>query len=194
MDNINSKLQATSKNNKTNVPTVNRKTHLLYNSGNNEWYTPPEFIEAAREVMGSIDTDPASSHRANETVKATQYFTAETNGLTKEWNGNVWMNPPYSQPLISQFADAVTEKYISGEIDQAVILVNNATETKWFQKMLLVVSSAFCLVKKRIKFLNINNEPVGAPLQRQCIIYFGNKISMFYKYFIQFGPIFVPYE
>src|SRR3989344_7876757 len=129
---------------------MDKTVHVSHNSGNNEWYTPPEYLEAARSVMGSIDTDPASSFLANKTVKATQYFTKETNGLTKKWVGNVWMNPPYAQPLIGQFTDAITEKFISGEIDQAVILVNNATETKWFKKMLSVVSYALCLVQRRI--------------------------------------------
>lgn len=62
------------------------KAHVANNSGNNEWYTPPVFIEAAREVMGSIDTDPASSEVANRTVQAAQFFSAETNGLAQTWS------------------------------------------------------------------------------------------------------------
>ncbi len=82
--------------------------------------------------MGSIDCDPASAEIANRTVKATVYFTKEQDGLKQKWNGNVWMNPPYAQPLMSQFAAAVAAKFAGGEIKQACVLVNNATETESF--------------------------------------------------------------
>ena len=43
---------------------------LIVASDENEWYTPDKFVDAAREVMGSIDLDPARKARANETTKA----------------------------------------------------------------------------------------------------------------------------
>ena len=58
--------------------------HVSHNSGESEWYTPPPIIESARSVMGGIDLDPASSEKAQETVRAEGFFTAEDDGLTRD--------------------------------------------------------------------------------------------------------------
>lgn len=162
--------------------------HVSHNSGENEWYTPPEFIESARSVMGGIDCDPASSAIANRAVKAETYYTEKQNGLTHKWNGCVWMNPPYAQPLCSQFCAAVTEKYKSGEIKQACVLVNNATETIWFQQM-LEMAAAVCFLKGRVKFVDTQGNPAGAPLQGQAVLYFGSKDKKFSTEFAAFGIV-----
>lgn len=161
--------------------------HVSNNSGENEWYTPPEFIEAARKTMGSIDLDPASSKIANKIVKAKKFYTVEDDGLRQEWEGNVWMNPPYSSPEIKQFSRKVTTTFADTIIAQAIILVNNATETQWFQEM-LAETSAVCFPSSRIKFLDKQGSP-GAPLQGQAILYMGVRVSDFIDNFKQFGVV-----
>lgn len=164
------------------------KAHVAHNSGENEWYTPSIYIESARAVLGVIDCDPASCELANRTVQASSYYTKETDGLSKRWFGNVWMNPPYAQPLMSQFAEAVSSKFDAGEIAAAIVLVNNATETAWFQRM-LQSCNAVCFVKSRIKFIDQNGRPSGAPLQGQAFIYFGSCVLDFAKEFTKHGKV-----
>lgn len=164
--------------------------HVANNSGENEWYTPAKFIESARTVMGGIDTDPASNLLANQTVKANIYYTKDDDGLIKEWFGNVWMNPPYAQPLISEFSDALVNKYKTGEFNQACVLVNNATDTAWLQNMLSLCSS-ICFIKTRVKFIDKDGKPSGAPLQGQVILYYGPNVDLFNHEFSQYGTVMI---
>lgn len=170
------------------VDEIQNKPHVSFNSGNNEWYTPAEFIEAAKLVMGGIDLDPASSEIANKVVKADHYLTAEQDGLKFDWSGRVWMNPPYSSELIGKFAEKLVTHFELGDIDEAIVLVNNATETAWFQRMLESIK-AICFVKKRVRFIDMQGNPSGAPLQGQAILYFGNNINGFADVFGQFGKV-----
>ena len=166
------------------IPSV---AHVAHATGNSEWYTPPEYIEAAKRLMGSIEVDPASSDKANEIVGADIYYTKENDGLSKKWYGNVWMNPPYSQPTVSAFCNQFVENYRAGEITQGCVFVNNATETAFMQNM-LSVCAAICLVRGRVAFLDPEGNP-GNPLQGQTLLYFGDEAHRFAGIFKQFGVV-----
>ena len=155
--------------------------HVFFNSGNNEWYTPADIIDAARKVLGTIDLDPASSEIANQTVGATAFYSVEDDGLSKEWRGNIWLNPPYSSGLIEKFVD----KLIGSDFKAAIVLVNNATDTEWFCR-LAASAAAVVFPKGRVKFLKPDGTP-GAPLQGQAILYFGSDATLFKDNFEQYG-------
>lgn len=162
--------------------------HVAQSTGETEWDTPLEFIQSAKQVMGNIDIDPASNEQANERIQANTFYTAKDNGLDKNWHGNVWMNPPYAQPLITKFCKKLVEKYESGKIEQACVLVNNATETTWFQEMLRMCKCV-CFPKGRIRFINKEGNPIGAPLQGQAILYFGQNKEGFSQEFSKYGLV-----
>jgi hypothetical protein len=168
---------------------------LLNQSNNNEHYTPPEYIEAARELMGGIDTDPASNDIANQWIKAPTYYTITTNGLDKPWHGRVWMNPPYGKDGNDSNQDRWTEnlirQYEEGIITEAVCLVNAVPGNLWFGKLW---DFPICFPSRRIKFLNEKGEK-GAPTHSNALIYLPNKdhttdsITRFVRAFSQFGPV-----
>jgi hypothetical protein len=60
----------------------------------NEWYTPRWLFDA----LGlTYDLDVASpADRTLTAVPAHRYYTPDDDGLTAEWSGLVWCNPPYS--------------------------------------------------------------------------------------------------
>lgn len=169
-----------------------KHVHIAQNSGNHERYTPGYIIELARETMGDIDIDPASCEVANTyLVKATQYFDKHSDGLIQEWNGRVWLNPPYDRGLIDLFVDKLFHEYSIGHTTQAIVLTNNATETRWCNR-LVKQSDAVCLVFGRIHFCAPNSigqvyTPKGSPLQGQLITYIGDDWKRFCDKFKTLG-------
>lgn len=152
-----------------------------------EWFTPPQWIERARTVLRIIELDPASCAAAQEIVKAMRFFTKADNGLTQEWKGCVWMNPPYSQPLIAQFTDKLCEEWDYGRVTGAIVLTNSATETRWYQA-LLKRASAICLPSARIHFLRANAKPTN-PRLGSTLFYLGNMPDRFAHFFHDAGAI-----
>ncbi len=157
------------------------------NKGVIEWYTPEEYIEAARKAMGSIDLDPASSDIANKIVKAKTHHTAEDDGLGYVWHGNVFLNPPFKASLIAPFVAKLCEHVATNEVQQAVLLTNNNTDTKWWHQA-AVVCDVICFTRGRVEFYNDKGDE-ASPTNGHTFFYFGNRRKAFAKCFAQFGAL-----
>lgn len=154
-------------------------------SGNNEYYTPGRYIEAAREVMGDIDLDPATCALAQETVRAARFFTKEDDGLAQEWTGRVWMNPPYAAGLIDRFAEKLKAEILAGSVSEAIVLVDNRTDTGWFHA-LVETCTRICFTRGRINFYN-EQTPSSSPANGSALFYFGRNAERFEAVFSRFG-------
>jgi hypothetical protein len=150
-------------------------------TGNDEWYTPAKWIERARVTMGSIDVDPASCEYAQRAVRATVYYDSQSDGLVQPWNGNVWLNPPYSRGLMHKFIDKLRLEFKSGRTKEAVVLTGSRTDTRWFHD-LAPISSAIAMTRGRISFYN--EQGVGrSPANGSTFFYLGPNVESFIQAF-----------
>ena len=154
-----------------------------------EWYTPARYIVAVHTLMGGIDLDPASNALANKVVRATTYYDKDTNGLEKDWRGRVFMNPPYGKTGILSNQEIWTcrliAQYQAGITQEAVVLVNASTDTKWFQRLWVY---PICFVDHRVNFYSVNGGSGGAT-HGNVFVYMGQQEARFIELFSQFGSV-----
>lgn len=163
-------------------------TKLKAGRDSDSWYTPSEYIESARQVLGTIDLDPFSSQLANQIVKATKYHSEDDSSLDVDWLANtVWMNPPYG-PLCTAATDKFIEQFTKKNFTEGIILVNNSTDTKWF-KRLAEHATAWCFTDHRIGFNAPDGKSLGGNTRGQVFIYFGPNIPKFKQVFTQHGLV-----
>lgn len=156
-------------------------------TGENEWYTPPEYLDLARRVLGAIDLDPATSRQAQKLVQASKFFTVKDDGLRHDWHGRVWLNPPYAQPLIAQFVEKLLIEHLAGRVKAAILLTHNYTDTAWFQA-LAAAADAICFTKGRIRFVAADGA-LASPTQGQAFAYLGPDVGRFTDLFQAIGVV-----
>ncbi len=164
--------------------------------GTNEWYTRPKYIEAARQVMGGIDCDPASCMSANEIVKAATYYTKEQNGLLYPWQGRVWLNPPYGRSsrmqgthksTIGLFVEKLLQEYEAGHVEQAIILATTEVNARWFYPLW---QFPICIPDHRVNFIvPTQQKNKYSQMFGTCFAYLGPNRERFAHVFHQFGHI-----
>jgi phage N-6-adenine-methyltransferase len=164
-----------------------RGTH---GTGENEWFTPAEYIAAARAVLGAIDLDPATHEQAQEIVRAANYFTKADDGLKQEWHGRVWLNPPYVQPEIALFVSKLCSERAAGRVTAAIMLTHNYSDTAWFMQA-ASVADAICFTRGRVHFYEPDGE-IAAPTIGQTFFYFGTDVRGFERVFCKIGFGVVP--
>lgn len=159
------------------------------------WFTPPEYLDSVRLVMGGIDLDPFTSETANEIVRAAHIFTIDRSAFDHGWNVGrdvrVFMNPPYSAGLCGRAINRFIDQYAAGNFAEGIVLVNNATDTRWFNA-LVKYCDAICFTDHRISFWNADRKNISGNTRGQAFFYFGKNLFKFKKVFEKHGFVMVP--
>ncbi len=122
------------------------------NNSTDEWYTPLELIRA----LGSFDLDPcASAARLWDTAK--KHYTKADNGLVQEWAGRVWLNPPYSHPLVTRFVERLAEH------GDGIALLFSRCDTKLFQEVIFPTADSVYFLRERVRFYRPGGTRGGSP-------------------------------
>lgn len=159
-----------------------------------EWYTPPELIEASRAALGEIDLDPASSDTAQEVVRAARYFTAEDDGLEQPWAGRVFLNPPYSKKAgKAEFLAKLADHHRAWDVPAAVAVLSYDFSAGWFEP-LRGLYAAVCLMRGRVQFYKEKPGDGHDPALGTSVVYLGTDVPAFASAFKHLGDIVVPWR
>jgi DNA N-6-adenine-methyltransferase (Dam) len=165
---------------------IEQKIGTVTSSASAEYYTPARYVDAAREVLGGIDLDPASCVEANETVRARRFYDARTDGLTQPWEGRVWCNPPYGREGPKFVAKALRE-FEAGSVPAAVLLLSGySVDTAWFAPLW---EHVLCFVRGWILFRGPTLGDGGGPTAASVFVYLGPDWPRFAGVFGEFGSI-----
>lgn len=159
------------------------------------WFTPPEYIDSVRTVLGTIDLDPFSSLHANEIVKAAHIFSLDRSAFEHQWNVSeatkVFMNPPYSAGMCGRAVNRFIDQYEAKHFVEGVVLANNATDTRWFSA-LINRCTAICFTNHRISFWNADRKNISGNTRGQAFFYFGRRRVKFKRTFEKHGFVMFP--
>ena len=106
----------------------------------NDWLTPPYIIEA----LGPFDLDPCAS--VNQPwATAKKMIALPNDGLSANWSGRVWLNPPYGKQLYDWLEKLSTH-------GNGIALTFSRTETKGFVKHVWNKADALMFLDGRLHF------------------------------------------
>ena len=127
----------------------------------NVWLTPPELVAA----LGEFDLDPCSAEDMPWEIAKNKY-TEKDDGLVQDWEGRVFMNPPYGRLL-----DPFLHK-LAGH-GNGIALVFARTETRAFFRNVWGRADAIMFLKGRVKFYRPDGTQGASSGSPSCLIAYG---------------------
>ena len=159
----------------------------LFISNGEHYLTPPKIIDKVLEVFGTIDLDPCANEAMN--IPALFSYNKKNDGLSKFWNRNVYVNPPYGRQ-IRKWTQKATMEFLNDSCTNIILLVPARVDTRWFQEMIVATLplNRVCFWKGRLGFSipNYTGKVSGAPFP-SAIVLLSHNAEHFRKFEEVFG-------
>lgn len=130
---------------------------VLYSSENEVWETPQDLFNRLNDEF-HFDIDVCATP---ENAKCSKFFSPLDDGLSHDWQGVCWMNPPYGKKIGAWMKKAMEAK------TTVVCLVPSRTDTKWWHDYAMKADE-IRFIKGRLKFGNSKN---SAPFPSAIIVF-----------------------
>ena len=125
----------------------NHFTSLEKSGKTDEHYTPEKITNFLYQFCPEFDLDPCSNPGKN--ICAKKHYTQEDNGLAHEWEGSVFINPPFSD--VETWVNKALDEYVKGNCIEVVFLSKFDGRVGWF-KPLIGNFSPFCIVQGYVSY------------------------------------------
>jgi hypothetical protein len=129
-----------------------------------EWYTPPELFDA----LGlSFDLDVCAPPGGLPWIPAKRSLSRADDGLSVQWHGRVWMNPPYG-PGIERWMQKLATH------GDGLAFVHARTGTAWWREA-VSAATAVCFVADSVRFIRgaTGNRPAGSSPMALVLLAYG---------------------
>ena len=175
--------------------------NVQHSSKSFRWFTPIPLVEAAREVLGTIDLDPASEPEANEIILATRIITEAENALNPntpwrlegETARKGILNPPggkvKNKSRAALFWQRTLDEYYKGNIESLIffsfslnLLRTSQQCTEW------VLDFPTCIFRSRIAYRDPEGKSDSPPADSMAILV-GKGTLKFNEVFSNFGRV-----
>lgn len=134
---------------------------LMFSSVTDLWSTPQYFFDKQNAIHKfTLDVCADATN-----AKCDKYYHSLMDGLSQEWVGVCWMNPPYGRE-IGKWMKKAYESSLNGA--KVVCLVPARTDTKWWHDYAMKGKIEF--LRGRLKFGNSKN---SAPFPSAIVIFEG---------------------
>jgi phage N-6-adenine-methyltransferase len=140
--------------------------NVHFSSKTDLWATPQEFFDKYDKIF-NFEVDVCAT---KENAKCDKFFTQEDDGLSQEWEGVCWMNPPYGRD-IGKWMKKAYESSLEGAT--VVCLVPSRTDTKWWHDYSMKGDIEF--IKGRLKFGGSKN---SAPFPSAVVVFKGGQCEI----------------